>query len=146
MCDSKTPTVVTTVDKQTWLNSLLEQDDSSPVYQGHVVDIQTSRWFADNVCVAGYMCEPVAICAIGGENVEIAAKTVLVRDFKDFLERISPELDRLYLYSILFVPNMPKCYDLDMQTFKQTPLKHPVVNTDLGCWKVRFAIANKENN
>lgn len=128
-----------TLNKELWLEQQKEELSKTtltPGTFGRFVDWGTCVWFTEKVDVAGYMLGPVAIVNDNGVPKTLAAKSLKVTDFQEFLESIKGR--KVYPYKILFAPNMPVAGTVDVDTFEFKPLDFPVVDTKAGYWFVRL--------
>ena len=131
----------TTSDAELWLeiqlNMLKNQIDDQSQFGGfyRVIEMPTSRWFAMKFPNAKFMLGPVAVIDNNGTPSTLTAKSRKVEDFSEFLEYISNR--HIWLYQILFQPNMPLTGSLN-EKFEPELFDCPVVDTKAGYWIVRY--------
>ena len=128
----------TTKNAELWLEG---QSDGSTIELkngsfNRAIDISTSEWFAKKFPNASYLLGPVGIVNHNGIARTLTAKSCKVTDFNEFLESIANK--QIWMYRILFQPNLPKTYYIN-DKFEPVMLDYPKVADDAGCWVIRYA-------
>ena len=88
--------------------------------------------------IAGFMMEPAALV----DGVSITAKTRrldIANGLNDFVNEHKDSGKKIFIFSLVFVPNMPCYISMDLNTFEPIIHDTPFMSNDKGYWIIRFA-------
>jgi hypothetical protein len=91
-------------------------------------------WLSQKVKFEGFMQAPVGVFF----GLPVAARTRVIDNPKDFAEYCNSTPNQIFLYDLIFTPNMPQYGVMDPESYEITSHDVPKVSTEFGKWKVRY--------
>lgn len=91
-------------------------------------------WLSQKVKFEGFMQGPVGVFY----GLPVEARTRLIDNPKEFADYCNNTSNQIFLYDLIFMPNMPQYGTVDADTFESTPFDVPTITTNFGKWKVRY--------
>ena len=92
------------------------------------------NWLSQKVKFEGFMQAPVGVFF----GLPVAARTRVIDNPKDFAEYCNSTPNQIFLYDLIFTPNMPQYGVMDPESYEITSHDVPKVSTEFGKWKVRY--------
>lgn len=99
-----------------------------------IVDWAGLHYLNSKIKFEGFMVGPVGVYY----TVPVEARTRKMKDIKEFVDYCNNTANQIFLYDLVFIPNMPVYAKFDNVTFENIPLDHPYISEDFSQWKVRY--------